>query len=99
AGADAIVLDVKVGIGAFMQTLEAGRALAETMVAIGARMGREVTALLSDMNQPLGRAVGNALEVAEAIATLRGEGPEDFTNHCLTVAADMILLGDKAGTL
>lgn len=96
AGAEAIVLDVKVGAGAFMQTLEAGRALAETMVAIGAHMHREVTALLSDMNQPLGRAVGNALEVAEAIATLHGHGPDDFTAHCLTVAAHMLLLGNKA---
>ncbi|MCZ7574224.1 MAG: thymidine phosphorylase [Ardenticatenaceae bacterium] len=99
AGATAIVLDVKVGAGAFMQTLDAGRALAETMVAIGAHMDREVTALLSDMNQPLGRAVGNALEVAEAIATLHGDGPEDFTTHCLTVAAHMLLLGNKAGSL
>lgn len=98
ASADAIVLDVKVGVGAFMRTLEAGRALAETMVAIGAHTEREVTALLSDMNQPLGQAVGNALEVAEAVATLRGDGPEDFTTHCLTVAAHMLLLGNKAGS-
>lgn len=98
AGADAIVLDVKVGVGAFMQTVESGRELAQAMVSIGAHMGREVTALLSDMNQPLGNTVGNSLEVAEAIATLHGAGPEDFTSHCLTVAAHMLLLGGKAGS-
>ncbi|MBA3532825.1 MAG: pyrimidine-nucleoside phosphorylase [Ardenticatenales bacterium] len=99
AGADAIVLDVKVGEGAFMRTLEEARALAKAMVAIGTRMGREVTALLSDMNQPLGRAVGNALEIRESVETLHGQGPEDFEAHCLTVAAHMLLLGEKAESL
>ncbi|MGH2542852.1 MAG: thymidine phosphorylase [Ardenticatenaceae bacterium] len=98
-GADAIVLDVKVGEGAFMRTLEEARALAEAMVAIGSRVGHEVTALLSDMSRPLGRAVGNALEVREAVETLRGNGPADFEEHCLTVAAHMLLLGEKAGML
>lgn len=95
-GSDAIVLDVKVGSGAFMTTVETARELAEMMVDIGERNGREVTALLSDMNQPLGRAVGNALEVKESIETLRGKGPADFTEHCLVIAAHMLFLGDKA---
>ncbi|MDQ7030543.1 MAG: thymidine phosphorylase [Ardenticatenia bacterium] len=98
-GADAIVLDVKVGQGAFMRTVGEARALAELMVGIGRHHGRDVTALLSDMNQPLGHAVGNALEVAEAVATLQGHGPADFTDHCLTVAAHMLLLGQKAPSL
>ncbi|GAP62115.1 pyrimidine-nucleoside phosphorylase [Ardenticatena maritima] len=97
-GADAIVLDVKVGNGAFMQTLEAARELATLMVEIGVRNGRDMTALISDMNQPLGAAVGNAVEVQEAIETLQGNGPRDFTEHCLTVAAHMLLLGEKAET-
>jgi pyrimidine-nucleoside phosphorylase len=96
AGADAIVLDVKVGSGAFMKTLEEGRALAESMVRIGERIGRRVTALLSDMNQPLGNAVGNALEVKEAIEVLHDGGPEDVREHCLVVAAEMLYLGGKA---
>lgn len=99
AGANAIVLDVKVGEGAFMPTVPEATELAETMVAIGERMGRKVTALISDMNQPLGRAVGNALEVKEAVETLHGQGPADFTDHCLTCAAHMLLLGGKADTL
>jgi pyrimidine-nucleoside phosphorylase len=97
AGADAILLDVKVGEGAFMETLDDARKLAELMVSIAVSAGRRCTALLSDMNQPLGQAVGNALEVREAIHTLHGKGPEDFREHCLVAAAHMLVLGQKAG--
>jgi pyrimidine-nucleoside phosphorylase len=96
AGAQAIVLDVKTGNGAFMQTVEEARELAEVMVSIGKLSGRNVVALLSDMNQPLGIEVGNALEMKEAILTLKGKGPDDFTEHCLMVASQMLLLGKKA---
>ncbi len=94
AGADAIVLDVKVGDGAFMKTLEDARRLAETMLELGERGGRRVACLLTDMDQPLGRAVGNALELLEARATLRGEGPEDFTELVLTATAQLLAFSD-----
>lgn len=99
AGAQAILLDVKTGLGAFMETLEDARQLAGLMVDIGQLAGREVVALLSDMNQPLGNAVGNSLEVVEAIETLRDNGPEDFLEHCLHVSAHMLLLGKRAASL
>ncbi len=93
-GADAIVLDVKVGDGAFMKTLEDARVLAEAMLELGRRAEREVVCLLTDMDQPLGAAVGNALEVAEARDTVRGEGPPDFTELVLDAAARMLALSD-----
>jgi pyrimidine-nucleoside phosphorylase len=99
AGAQAIVLDVKVGLGAFMQNLEDARTLSHLMVDIGRLSGRRVTALLSDMNQPLGQAVGNVLEVREAIDTLHDCGPADFREHCLTVASHLLVLGEKAPDL
>ncbi|MDD3948042.1 MAG: pyrimidine-nucleoside phosphorylase [Anaerolineaceae bacterium] len=99
AGADAIALDVKVGRGAFMKTLEEARALAEVMVSIGKLSGRRVIALLSQMDQPLGVAVGNALELKEAIEMLHGQGPEDFHVHCVDLSAYMLLLGNKTDSL
>jgi len=95
-GAQAIVLDVKIGLGAFMQTEDEARLLAHRMVEIAKLAGRNAVALLSDMNQPLGYAVGNALEVKEAIDTLHGGGPTDFREHCLEVATHMLTLGRVA---
>ncbi|MDX6413471.1 MAG: pyrimidine-nucleoside phosphorylase [Gaiellaceae bacterium] len=94
AGADAIVLDVKVGDGAFMKSLEAARELAQMMLELGKRAGREVVCVLTDMDQPLGSAVGNALEIRETIATLRGKGPADFTELVLGASAHLLALSD-----
>jgi pyrimidine-nucleoside phosphorylase len=99
AGSNAILLDVKTGEGAFMKTIEDARELSRLMVSIGALSGRKVVALLSDMNQPLGEAVGNALELKEAIDTLHGKGPRDFREHCLVAASHMLVLGHKAANL
>ncbi|HPS31962.1 MAG TPA: thymidine phosphorylase [Anaerolineaceae bacterium] len=99
AGAHAIVLDVKVGQGAFMRTLEEARRLAEVMVSIGKLSGRRVIAVLSPMDQPLGCAVGNALELKEAVEMLHGEGPEDYRYHCLHLAAYMLILGNIASDI
>jgi len=99
AGAQAIVLDVKTGLGAFMQTLEEARVLADLMVDIGRLAGRKTVALLSDMNQPLGATVGNSLEMIESIETLKGGGAPDYVEHCLHVAAHVLVVGQRTKDL
>jgi pyrimidine-nucleoside phosphorylase len=98
-GIDALVLDVKVGSGAFMKRDEDARLLARTMIGLGAEMGKKVVALLTDMDQPLGRKVGNALEVMEAVDMLRGQAPEDYTEITYALTAEMLVLGKAAATV
>jgi pyrimidine-nucleoside phosphorylase len=94
-GADAIVLDVKTGSGAFMKTVDQARKLAEKMVAIGRGAGKKVTALITEMDRPLGLAIGNALEVSESLEVLKGQGPADLKEVCIELAANMLMLGGK----
>lgn len=95
SGSNAIVLDIKAGSGAFMKTQESAKELAETMIKIGKSMGRDVCALISDMSQPLGYAIGNSLEVIEAIETLKMSGPDDLTELCVDLASQMVYMGLK----
>lgn len=95
-GIDALLLDVKVGSGAFMKSIEDARTLARTMIDIGKEMGKRVVALITNMDQPLGRTVGNALEVVEAVQMLRGKAPADYTELTLALTAEMLVLGEKA---
>lgn len=99
SGADSIVLDVKTGSGAFMRELEDANELARAMVSIGNHVGRNTMAVISDMSQPLGNAIGNGLEVKEAIDTLQGNGPDDLTELCLVLGSQMVVLSGKANTL
>jgi len=99
SGAQAMVLDVKVGVGAFMETLEEARILSRLMVSIANLTGRKAVCMLSDMNQPLGYAVGNSLELLEAIDTLHGGGPNDFTEHCIAAASYLVVLGKRSKNL
>ena len=94
SGAKIILLDVKVGDGAFMKTLDDARVLAKRMVNIGKRFGRKVVAMITDMDQPLGNAVGNSIEVIEAIDTLKGNGPKDFTELCYNICAEMLTVSE-----
>jgi pyrimidine-nucleoside phosphorylase len=98
-GCDALVLDVKVGSGAFLKTEEDAALLAELMVETGRRMGKQVVALLTDMNQPLGRTAGNAMEVVESLEVLSGAGPEDLRELCLVLAAWMLFLGERVNSV
>lgn len=99
SGADAIVLDVKTGAGAFMKELSESKELARAMVEIGNNLGRQTSAVISDMSQPLGYMIGNALEVKEAIDTLKGQGPDDLTELCMTLGSHMLVLAKKTDTL
>lgn len=95
SGADAILLDVKVGSGAFMKTIDDARLLAQAMVDIGNANGRIVKAIITDMDRPLGQAIGNALEIAEVIQTLKGRGPQDLTHECLVMATHLLVMSEK----
>ena len=94
SGAKIIILDVKVGDGAFMKTIDEARILAKKMVNIGKKFGRKVVAMITDMDQPLGNAVGNSIEVIEAIETLKGNGPKDFTELCYNICAEMLVVSN-----
>lgn len=98
SGSDTILLDVKYGEGAFMQNIEDAKSLANAMISIGNKLGRNTIAMITDMNQPLGNTIGNALEVEEAVKTVKGEGPKDFTELCLSAGEIMLIQGDIVKT-